>query len=280
MRIAVLLMSTVMLLAQASGSGAAQESQTELLVQGQAVLNRSINIPAKDRTGEIVDLMIDPATGHIGFALLSFSGFMGLVEKNVIAPIPWDRVEFEPKQKTFVARDVGPGKDGGDIVEYDEDKWQVFDESELASLYKSYSLKNRAREVREAYAEVARTGAKATGEPLNMLQFTRLLNAPVMSREGALLGHVDKLYLDLTGGLVRLADVRPPGDQLELPAHLVPYPLLDYDWGSGRFTLDVSRDDRARLEDYPAHVGMYVRDQTMRQIYQEMGLTKYLQVGG
>lgn len=282
MRTAFRLISAVIILTCAGTVFPAQgqriESRLGLLVQGQAVLNRAVNIPAKDRTGEIVDLMVDPATGHIGFALLSFSGFMGLVEKNVIAPIPWARVEFEPKQKTFVARDIGSGK-GGDIVEYDEDKWQVFDESELASLYKSYALENSAREARKAYSVV--TGEdKIAREPLRMLQLTRLINAPVMSREGALLGYVDKLYLDLTGGFIRLVDVRSSGDRLEQPAHLVPYPLLDYDWDAGRFTLDVSRKDEARLEDFPVHAGMYVRAKTMRQIYQHMGLAEYLRVSG
>ncbi|EMG36383.1 PRC-barrel protein [Desulfocurvibacter africanus PCS] len=282
MRAVFLFISAVMLLAYAGVPLAAQGQQTELLpellVQGQAVLNRAVNIPSKDRTGEIVDLMVDPATGHIGFALLSFSGFMGLVEKNVIAPIPWARVEFEPKQKTFVARGIGSGE-GGDIVEYDEDKWQVFDETELASLYESYALRNQAQESREAYSEVAGTD-KVARERLSMLQLTRLINAPVMSRKGALLGYVDKLYLDLTGGFIRLVDVRSPGDRLEQPAHLVPYPLLDYDWGEGRFTLDVSRKDQARLEDFPVHAGMYVQAQTMRQIYRNMGLAEYLRVGG
>ncbi|EGJ48754.1 PRC-barrel domain-containing protein [Desulfocurvibacter africanus] len=276
------IISAVILLTYAGTAFTAQGQQTEirpeLLVQGQAVLNRAVNIPSKDRTGEIVDLMVDPATGHIGFVLLSFSGFMGLVEKNVIAPIPWARVEFEPKQKTFVARGIG-SDEGDDIVEYDEDKWQVFDEAELASLYESYALPNHAQETRKAYSEVAGTD-KAAGERLSMLQLTRLINTPVMSRKGALLGYVDKLYLDLTGGLIRLVDVRSPGDRLEQPAHLVPYPLLDYEWGVGRFTLDVSRKDQARLEDFPVHAGMYVQAKTMRQIYRNMGLTEYLRVGG
>ncbi len=283
MRTAFRLISAAILLAYAGSAFTAQGQQTEnrpeLLVQGQAVLNRAVTIQAQNRTGEIVDLMVDPATGHIGFALLSFSGFMGLVSKNVIAPIPWAQVEFEPRQKTFVARGIGSGKDGGDIVEYDEDKWQVFDEAELASLYESYALENHAQETRKAYSEIAGED-KAASQRLSMLQLTRLINAPVMSREGALLGYVDKLYLDLTGGLIRLVDVRTPGDRLEQPAHLVPYPLLDYDWVAGRFTLDVSRKDQARLEDFPVHAGMYVQAETMRQIYRNMGLAEYLRVGG
>lgn len=284
MRAVFLILSAMMLLACSGTADAAQDQQDktplDLLVQGQAVLNRSVRIPAKGRTGEIVDLMVDPVTGHIGFALLSFTGFMGLVEKNVIAPIPWARVEFEPKQKIFVARGIGSSKNGGDIVEYDEDKWQVFDESELASLYKSYALENQALEVRKAYLRVAGKDDKTAQERLSMLQLTHLINAHVVDRRGTVLGYVVNLYLDLTHGLIRLAEVRLSGVLSEQPAHLVPYPLLAYDWDADRFMLDISRKNHALLENYTTHGAMYVKVQTMRQIYQQMGLAEYLRIGG
>lgn len=62
---------------------------------GDKVLN-----PQGEHLGEIKELMIDPQTGHVGYAVLSFGGFLGMGDK--LFAVPFRALELNAGQKEFV----------------------------------------------------------------------------------------------------------------------------------------------------------------------------------
>lgn len=50
--------------------------------------------------GEIKELMIDPQTGHVGYAVLSFGGFLGMGDK--LFAIPFSKLELRPDKHDFL----------------------------------------------------------------------------------------------------------------------------------------------------------------------------------
>jgi len=56
--------------------------------------------PQGEHLGEIKELMIDPQTGHVGYAVLSFGGFLGMGDK--LFAIPFRALELNAGQKEFV----------------------------------------------------------------------------------------------------------------------------------------------------------------------------------
>jgi sporulation protein YlmC with PRC-barrel domain len=61
--------------------------------------DRVVN-PQGEHLGEIKELMIDPQTGHVGYAVLSFGGFLGMGDK--LFAIPFRALELNADQKEFV----------------------------------------------------------------------------------------------------------------------------------------------------------------------------------
>lgn len=53
-----------------------------------------------ENLGEIKELMIDPQTGHVAYAVLSFGGFLGLGDK--LFAIPFKSLTLRPDHEDFV----------------------------------------------------------------------------------------------------------------------------------------------------------------------------------
>ncbi len=56
--------------------------------------------PQGEHLGEIKELMIDPQTGHVGYAVLSFGGFLGMGDK--LFAVPFRSLELKAERKEFV----------------------------------------------------------------------------------------------------------------------------------------------------------------------------------
>lgn len=56
--------------------------------------------PQGEHLGDIKELMIDPQTGHVGYAVLSFGGFLGMGDK--LFAIPFRALELRSEKKEFV----------------------------------------------------------------------------------------------------------------------------------------------------------------------------------
>jgi sporulation protein YlmC with PRC-barrel domain len=53
-----------------------------------------------EHLGKIEELMIDMPTGQVGYAVLSFGGFLGVGDK--LFAVPWQALELRPDRHEFV----------------------------------------------------------------------------------------------------------------------------------------------------------------------------------
>jgi len=77
--------------------------------------------------GEIKELMIDPQSGHVAYAVLSFGGFLGMGDK--LFAIPFTSLRLRPDEQNFML-DVpkerlknAPGFDKNDWPNVSDRKW-------------------------------------------------------------------------------------------------------------------------------------------------------------
>jgi sporulation protein YlmC with PRC-barrel domain len=91
-----------------------------------------------DDLGEIKDIMLDTRTGKVGYAVLSFGGFLGMGEK--LFAVPWNALVLDTEKKRFVL-DVekdrlkqAPG--------FDKDQWpNMADKSWARDIHSYYGTK-------------------------------------------------------------------------------------------------------------------------------------------
>jgi sporulation protein YlmC with PRC-barrel domain len=83
--------------------------------------------PQGEHLGEIKELMIDPQTGHVGYAVLSFGGFLGMGDK--LFAVPFRALELKPERKEFVLNipkdklKTAPGFDKNDWPKSADRQW-------------------------------------------------------------------------------------------------------------------------------------------------------------
>jgi sporulation protein YlmC with PRC-barrel domain len=74
----------------------AQEART---LKASEVIGYSVKNAEGQELGAIEDLVLDPEHGRIGYAVLSFGGFLGMGDK--LFAIPWEAMKPIPAQETF-----------------------------------------------------------------------------------------------------------------------------------------------------------------------------------
>ncbi len=85
-------------------------------LQGDSVVNRQ-----GETLGEIQDIMIDVPSGKVGYAVLSFGGFLGINDK--LFAIPWNALTLDADNEQFILDvpkerlDSAPG--------FDKDHWAI-----------------------------------------------------------------------------------------------------------------------------------------------------------
>lgn len=86
--------------------------------------------------GKIEEFMINPQTGCIAYAVLSFGGFMGMGDK--LFAVPMEALKLDQENKRFVM-DIdqerlkqAPG--------FDKDRWPDMDEAYSSKLYEFYHV--------------------------------------------------------------------------------------------------------------------------------------------
>jgi hypothetical protein len=87
-----------------SGDGVAVDETKRLIasnkVEGTSVFNRQ-----GERLGSVYNFMVDKFTGQVGYAVLSFGGFLGLGESY--HPLPWKALVYDTKLGGYVV-DIDP----------------------------------------------------------------------------------------------------------------------------------------------------------------------------
>lgn len=108
--------------------------KNQLLSAGSLKDDTIKNSEGKD-IGNIQEIMLNPQTGKIEYAVLSFGGFLGLGDKYFA--VPWDALELNREEKCFrldVDKEKLENSPG-----FDKDDWPDFaDDTFLHSVNKNY----------------------------------------------------------------------------------------------------------------------------------------------
>ena len=84
--------------------------------------------------GDIKEIMLDMRSGKVGYAVLSFGGFLGMGEK--LFAVPWNALVLDTKNKRFmlnVEKDRLKGAPG-----FDKDQWPNMSDQSWAKEIHSY----------------------------------------------------------------------------------------------------------------------------------------------
>lgn len=73
---------------------------TAAMVSSRDVNGTDVYSPVGDHLGHVDHLMIDKASGQIGYAVMAFGGFLGLGQDRT--PIPWRKLRFDTNLGGYV----------------------------------------------------------------------------------------------------------------------------------------------------------------------------------
>jgi hypothetical protein len=91
-------------------------------VEGTAVYNRG-----GEKLGTVENLMIDKLSGRVGYAVMSFGGFLGMGESR--HPLPWDILKYDTGMGGYVVdmdADMlrgAPTYDEANAVDWEDRDW-------------------------------------------------------------------------------------------------------------------------------------------------------------
>jgi sporulation protein YlmC with PRC-barrel domain len=89
------------------------------------------------KLGDIKDLVIDPADGSIGYAVLDFGGFLGIGDKYFA--VPWEALQWTPDHKAIVL-DVSK-KDLKQAPGFNKNQWpDLGSEEQALIIYEYYGM--------------------------------------------------------------------------------------------------------------------------------------------
>ena len=95
--------------------------------------------------GDIKEIMLDMRSGKVGYAVLSFGGFLGMGEK--LFAVPWNALKLDTEHKRFV---LNVDKDRLKLAPgFDKDKWpNMADQSWAKEIHSYYGTQPYADEPR------------------------------------------------------------------------------------------------------------------------------------
>lgn len=113
-----------------SAESAVSRENPEFLSAGTLKGDKVVNTAGED-LGKLEELMIDLDNGRVGYAVLSFGGFLGMADK--LFAIPWQALSLRVHEHAFVLdipKDVLKNAEG-----FDKDRWPLTREE----LYRTYT---------------------------------------------------------------------------------------------------------------------------------------------
>jgi sporulation protein YlmC with PRC-barrel domain len=118
----------------AAGAPAADAREKNEVLKVSTVVGMKVQDTDGKRLGEIKDLVIDPADGSIGYAVLDFGGFLGIGDKYFA--VPWEALQWTRDHKAIVL-DVSK-KDLKQAPGFDKNHWPDLGSEEQALLIYEY----------------------------------------------------------------------------------------------------------------------------------------------
>jgi sporulation protein YlmC with PRC-barrel domain len=97
---------------------------------------------ADESLGTIKELMIEMSTGKIGYAVLSYGGFLGMGDR--LFAVPWQALTLDTQKKRFT---LNASKDQlKNAPGFDKDHWPAMADTSWASdVHKFYGVKTTGR---------------------------------------------------------------------------------------------------------------------------------------
>ena len=107
------------------------------VLKASTVMGMRVQSTEGKKLGDIKDLVIDPADGSIGYAVLDFGGFLGIGDKYFA--VPWEALQWTPDHKAIVL-DVSK-KDLKQAPGFDKNNWpDLGSEEQALVIYEYYGM--------------------------------------------------------------------------------------------------------------------------------------------
>ncbi|AKB68790.1 PRC-barrel domain-containing protein [Methanosarcina mazei] len=243
--------------------------------------NKVVNTAGED-LGKIEELMIDLDEGRIGYAVLSFGGFLGLGDK--LFSIPWNSLSLRVHEHSFVL-DV-PKETLEKAEGFDKDNWPVTTRESLSQTYNYYGHEPYwQREATERTGLPGEIGSErvsgkdvtAGRESPEFLSAGTIKGDKVINTEGEDLGKIEELMIDLDDGRVGYA-VLSFGGFLGMGDKLfaIPWKALSLKVHEHAFVLNIPKDVLKDAEGFDKDRWPLTRDSLFRT-YTYYGYQPYWQ---
>jgi sporulation protein YlmC with PRC-barrel domain len=207
-----------------------------LLVKLTSLTGREVQNPQGDDLGNIEDVVIDAASGHVAYAVLSFGGFLGLGEKQVI--MPWRSLQTIAPGDTFTLNISE--EQLKNAPSFDPNEWPDMEDLHWGDTIHEYYGQ-------EPYwgQQLPPTAAHETSQPpqFRLLRSSQVLQNDVMNTRGQHLGKIEDVVIDTGLGEIAYAVLSFGGFLgLEDKWFAVPWGAFAPAAGFGTFTLDVTKE--------------------------------------
>jgi sporulation protein YlmC with PRC-barrel domain len=118
------------------GKGQAESSQNLPPWRASATIGMAVKNRGGESVGKIEDLVFEPSSGRMRYAVLSFGGFLGLGDKYFA--VPWDHFQAYAKEENGELRyehfilDVDPAR-LKEAPGFDKNRWPNFGDPQVGS---------------------------------------------------------------------------------------------------------------------------------------------------
>lgn len=103
-------------------------------VKASNIIGTNVVNPKHENLGDIKEMVIDPRTGKVAYAVVSFGGFLGMGEK--LFAIPFSAFEYNASEKEYVL-DIAQEKLKA-APGFDSDHWPVMNDEKWNRDMSSY----------------------------------------------------------------------------------------------------------------------------------------------
>jgi sporulation protein YlmC with PRC-barrel domain len=112
------------------------------LMGADTLIGNDVYNTADESLGTIKELMIEMSTGKIGYAVLSYGGFLGMGDR--LFAVPWQALTLDTQKKRFT---LNASKDQlKNAPGFDKDHWPAMADTSWASdVHKFYGVKTTGR---------------------------------------------------------------------------------------------------------------------------------------
>lgn len=108
------------------------------VLKASKIIGEDVKNAQGEQLGNIKEIMIDAKTGNIGYAVLSFGGFLGIGGK--LFAIPWEALNWDFQNENFI---LNVNKEKLEkATGFDKDKWpSASDKKFVTAIHTYYGVK-------------------------------------------------------------------------------------------------------------------------------------------